>query len=98
MLFGSTPPEPKGLPATGVSDPSSAQGPTSFREDAGPHVVTYPLHHGTSDREGVGYVITDASDLQVARELGVNYTPKLQQALGTSAVEMSSSFLSDDVD
>jgi hypothetical protein len=78
--------------------PNTVQGPTSFREDAGPHVVTYPLHHGTSDGDRVAYVITDASNLQVARELGVNYTPKLQQALGTSAVEVSSSSLSDDGD
>jgi hypothetical protein len=75
--------------------PTTVQGPSSFREDAGPHLVTYPLHHGTSNGSPVAYVITDASDLKVARELGVNYTPKLQQALGSSAVEVSSSFLAD---
>ena len=28
--------------------PNSVQGPTSFRENAGPSVVTYALYHGTS--------------------------------------------------
>lgn len=37
------------------------------------------------------YVITDASDLSVARALGVNYTPKLARAAGTAAVENSPS-------
>ena len=56
--------------------PSTVQGPTSFRENAGPTIVTYPLYHGTSRGRRVYYVITDASDLSVARALGVNYTPK----------------------
>ena len=34
--------------------PDTVQGPTSFTENAGPTIVTYPLHHGTSHgREGL---------------------------------------------
>jgi hypothetical protein len=71
--------------------PDTVQGPTSFRENAGPTIVTYPLHHGTSRGRRVYYVITDASELSVARALGVNYTPKLAQAAGTAAVQDSTS-------
>jgi hypothetical protein len=69
----------------------TVQGPTSFRENAGPTVVTYPLYRGTSQGRDVYYVITDACDLSVARALGVNYTPKLAQAAGTAAVQDSAS-------
>src|SRR5207247_1111988 len=69
------------------------QGPTSFQE--GPPtskpVVILPLHRGAAAGHLVYYVITDASDLTVAQDLGVNYTPKLANAAGTSAVQRSSS-------
>src|SRR5262249_55938059 len=71
--------------------PKTVQGPTSFSENAGPTIVTYPLYHGTSQGRDVFYVITDASDRSVAENLGVNYVPKLAQAAGTGAVENSSS-------
>jgi hypothetical protein len=71
--------------------PDTVQGPTSFTENAGPTIVTYPLYHGTSRGRAVSYVITDASNLSVARALGVNYTPKLAQAAGTAAVQDSTS-------
>jgi len=51
--------------------PNTVQGPTSFRENAGPTIVTYPLYHGTSQGRDVSYVITDASNLSVAQALGV---------------------------
>src|SRR6266566_4583548 len=72
-------------------EPNTVQGPTSFRENAGPTVVTYPLYRGTSRGRDAYYVITDASDLSVARALGVNYTPKLAWAAGTAAVQDSTS-------
>jgi len=71
--------------------PNTVQGPTSFRENAGPTTVTYPLYHGTSQGRDVSYVITDASNLSAAQALGVNYTPKLAHAAGTAAVENSTS-------
>src|SRR5215467_2549002 len=69
--------------------PNTEQGPTSFRENAGPTIVTYPLYHGTSQGRDVYYVITDASNRGVAQALGVNYAPKLAQAAGTAAVQNS---------
>jgi hypothetical protein len=74
--------------------PKTVQGPTSFKENAGPTTVTYPLYHGTSHGQPVEYVITDASDLTTAITLGVNYVPKLAQSLGTSAVQPSPSRIS----
>jgi hypothetical protein len=71
--------------------PKTVQGPTSFRENAGPTTVTYPLYHGTSQGRSEDYVITDASDLGVALALGVNFTPKLTRAAGTAAVQNSTS-------
>jgi len=71
--------------------PPTVQGPTSFKENAGPTIVTYPLYRGTSQGRDVYYVITDASNLSVARTLGVNYTPKLARAAGTAAVQNSAS-------
>ena len=71
--------------------PPTVQGPTSFKENAGPTIVTYPLYRGTSQGRDVYYVITDASNLSVAQALGVNYTPKLARAAGTAAVQNSAS-------
>jgi len=71
--------------------PKTVQGPTSFTENAGPTIVTYPLYRGTSLGRDVFYVITDASDRSVASALGVNFTPKLAQAAGTPAVQNSAS-------
>src|SRR6266849_6829144 len=69
------------------------QGPTSFQE-GGPTprpTVRFPLRQGTAAGHTVYYVITDASDQTVAQSLGVNFTPKLANAAGTSAVQRSSS-------
>lgn len=70
----------------GTSDPAS-----SFRENASDTVVTYPLYQGTSRGRTVYYVITGSSDLSTAQTLGVNYAPKLANAIGTAAVMNSSS-------
>src|SRR5215471_18362147 len=56
-------------------EPPTTQGPTSFRENSGPTIVTYPLYRGSSRRGRVFYVITDASDRSVAKALRVNFTP-----------------------
>jgi hypothetical protein len=71
--------------------PKTVQGPTSFQENAGPTIVTYPLYQGTSQGRKVFYVITDASNRSVADALGVNFVPKLAQAAGTAAVQNSTS-------
>ncbi len=73
----------------------NVQGPTSFRENppTSKPTVTFPLRQGTAGSPGhtVYYVITDASDQAVAQSLGVNFTPKLANAGGTTAVQHSSS-------
>jgi hypothetical protein len=71
--------------------PNTVQGPTSFSENAGPTIATYPFYRGTSQGRDVRYVITEASNLRVAQILGVNYAPKLAQAAGTAAVQNSNS-------
>ena len=73
----------------------NVQGATSFHENppTSKPTVTFPLRQGTAGNPGhtVYYVITDASDATVAQSLGVNYTPKLANAGGTTAVQHSSS-------
>jgi len=46
--------------------------------------VTLPLYRGrTPDGQDAWYIVTEASDFQVARTLGVNYAPKMRHAAGT---------------
>src|SRR5260370_24536411 len=69
------------------------QGPPGFVEGSptSKPTVTFPLRKGTAASHLVYYFITDASDQSVAQALGVNYTPKLANAAGTSTVKHSSS-------
>jgi hypothetical protein len=60
---------------------------TSAHENANFTQATFPLHMGLSHNKPVYYVITDASDSATAAQLGVNYAPKLKNAIGTSAVQ-----------
>lgn len=47
--------------------------------------VTLPLFRGLGpDGKPVHYIITEASDFEVAKRLGVNYAPKLRHAAGTA--------------
>ncbi len=52
--------------------------------------VTLPLHRGTSNGQAVYYTVTDTSDQTEAQQLGVNWAPRLTNALGTAAVENAS--------
>lgn len=46
--------------------------------------VTLPLFKGMSPKgQPVYYIITEASDFEVARAMGLNYAPKMRQAAGT---------------
>jgi hypothetical protein len=48
--------------------------------------VTLPLFRGMSPKnEPAYYIITDASDFEVARKMGLNYAPKLRHAVGDGA-------------
>jgi len=50
--------------------------------------VTLPLFRGLSPQgQDVFYIITDASDFDVARRMGVNYAPKLAEAIGSPGVQ-----------
>jgi hypothetical protein len=47
--------------------------------------VTLPLYRGVSPQgENVYYIITEASDFDFARQLGLNYAPKLRHAVGSA--------------
>ena len=49
--------------------------------------VTLPLLKGKHDGQTVWYVVTESSGKEDARARGVNYSPKLANALGTGAVQ-----------
>jgi hypothetical protein len=52
--------------------------------------VTLPLFRGLSPQgEPVYYIITDASNFDVARKMGINYAPKLRHAVGDGAQRVS---------
>ena len=50
---------------------------SALRVDLTFEYATLPLHKGTADGETVWFVVTDVSDAEVAREMGVNHAPKL---------------------
>ena len=50
--------------------------------------VTLPLFRGLSpEGRDVFYIVTDASDFEVAHRMGVNYAPKLAEAIGSPGVQ-----------
>jgi len=50
--------------------------------------VTLPLFRGLSPQgKDVFYIITEASDFHVARQMGVNYAPKLAEAIGSQGAQ-----------
>src|SRR5262249_51170722 len=49
---------------------------------------TLPLFRGLSPQgKDVFYIITEASDFEVARRMGINYAPKLAEAIGSPGVQ-----------
>ncbi len=65
--------------------------PSVIDVDAKEATVTLPLHQGTTQAgEDVYYIVTDSSDQADAEERGVNFAPKLANALGTPAVQEAS--------
>lgn len=56
--------------------------------DAAGETITLPLYKGVlQSGEATWYIITDASDRALAEQLGVNWAPKLANAIGTAAVQ-----------
>lgn len=59
---------------------------SASRVDLTRDFATLPLHRGTVGDETVWFVITDVSDAKIARQLGVNHSPKLSNiSLGCPA-------------
>ena len=59
--------------------------------DADDLTVTLPLYRGRGpDGDGVYYVLTESSSLEHAHRFGLNWAPKLRNALGTAAVQEAS--------
>jgi hypothetical protein len=83
-----------GLPAArsnaataGLSIPNQLV--SAINVDKANHTVTLPLYKGEVNDQRVWYVITESSDLREAVRLGVNWAPKLSNALGTAAVQQA---------
>ncbi|CAN5793629.1 hypothetical protein BH18ACT13_BH18ACT13_13890 [soil metagenome] len=56
--------------------------------DAKASTITLPLVRGRSASGGaIWYVVTDSSDRADARRRGINFAPRLRNALGTKAVQ-----------
>ncbi len=56
--------------------------------DLAARTVTLPLHEGVApDGSVTYYIITEASDRKLARKLGVNWSPLLENATGTVAAQ-----------
>lgn len=50
--------------------------------------VTLPLYRGLSPKgESVYYIITESSDFNVAKKLGINFAPKLKNAIGSAGAQ-----------
>jgi hypothetical protein len=49
--------------------------------------ITLPLFKGQHKGQTVWYIVTEASDKKNAARLGVNFAPKMANALGTAAVQ-----------
>ncbi len=49
--------------------------------------ITLPLFKGRHNGQTVWYILTEASNEDIAENLGINHAPKLANALGTAAVQ-----------
>jgi hypothetical protein len=49
--------------------------------------ITLPLYKGRHNGQTVWYIITESSNEQQAEKLGINFAPKLDNALGTAAIQ-----------
>ena len=77
------------IPAAAATAPLSIpnQLESAINVDKVHHTATLPLYKGEFNDQRVWYVITESSDLHEAVRLGVNWAPKLVNALGTAAVQ-----------
>ncbi|MDB5766332.1 MAG: hypothetical protein JWQ61_1146 [Collimonas fungivorans] len=63
--------------------------PSTLAIDFKAQLVKLPLYKGSSSKGAEYYIITEASDFETAKQLGVNYAPKLVHALETDAVQQA---------
>lgn len=76
-----------GGPASPAGKPSYVL-PSAFSINAAAESVTLPMFRGRTATGGATwYVITESSNARDAKTRGVNYAPKLANALGTRAVQ-----------
>lgn len=78
------------LAAIMASAPSLAGDDRLFNENAiihGDGTVTLPLFEGRSGGLPIWYILTEASDGEIADEFGIARADKLENALGTAAVQ-----------
>lgn len=78
------------VPALGVPGPAAADDGRLFVESAVEHAdgtVTLPLRRGRTQDGWFRYVVLDASTSHAADRFGVNRANKLEEALGTAAVQ-----------
>lgn len=61
--------------------------PSAISIDRVAETVTLPLFHGTFRGKDAWYVVTESSNNGDARQRGVNWAPRLANALGTKAVQ-----------
>ncbi|MBV8489442.1 MAG: hypothetical protein JO199_02850 [Candidatus Eremiobacteraeota bacterium] len=64
--------------------------PSAMSIDTTTHTATFPLHRGTANGKTVWYILTDASDADVAKSMGLVYAPDLAD-LGNDAIVGASS-------
>jgi hypothetical protein len=62
---------------------------STIQLDVTKKVVTLPLFRGTFKGQNVWYIVTESSDEADAEARGVNFAPKLLNALGTAAVQQA---------
>lgn len=55
--------------------------------DEGKGTITLPLFKGTHNGDDAWYVVTESSDREDAERRGINWSPKLINAIGTRAVQ-----------
>jgi hypothetical protein len=84
-----------GLLLLGIGSAGAATAPLSIPNqlesainvDKVAHTATLPLYKGVTAEGRVWFVLTESSDLREAVRLGINWAPKLANALGTRAVQ-----------
>ncbi len=82
-------------PAATQAGPVARSGffiPSVLSVDTVAHTATFPLHKGTVDGKTVWFIITDASDVRVAKQFRVDYAPDLKDISAEATQRASKDF------